>query len=124
MRDDRDCGWSYECYALFEIHRRSALPSGAVLGRGLRKAMSKKDRKIKALKREVKELKARLRKLKSTSRRKRATVRKTAKSASRPAAKSGPAAKSQAPVRTDIDTPAEMAAALKSISAVRTAGQR
>lgn len=75
--------------------------------------MSKKDKKIKALKKEVKELKARLRKLKSASPR-RTKVAKVPKPVSKP----------QTPARTDIDTPPQMSAALKSISAVRAAGQR
>ena len=79
--------------------------------------MSKKDKKIKSLKREVKELKAELRKLKLASGRRRRT-----KMASRSVQ---PATKPPAPPpRTDIDTPVEMAMALKSISAVRSAGQR
>jgi septal ring factor EnvC (AmiA/AmiB activator) len=80
---------------------------------GLRKAMSKKDKKIKSLKKELKALKAELRKLKSAARRRR-----------RSKAAKAPKPKPQAPARTDIDTPPQMAAALKSISAVRPVGQR
>jgi len=76
--------------------------------------MSKKDKKIKKLKQEVKELKAELRKLKSSSR-KRTTVAKAPKPPRRPKPQA-------APERTDIDTPAEIAATLESISAVRGAG--
>ena len=79
--------------------------------------MSKKDKKIKSLKRKLKELKAELRKLKLASLRRRHTeVAKAPK----------PVTKPQAPASTrpDIDTPPQMAAALKSVSAVRAAGQR
>jgi hypothetical protein len=85
--------------------------------------MSKKDKKIKKLKKEVKALRAQLRKLKMASlHRRRTGVAKDAKPAPRPAPVISP--KPRASARMDIDTPAEMAAALKSISAVRTAGPR
>jgi Sec-independent protein translocase protein TatA len=82
--------------------------------------MSKKDRKIKKLKKEVKELKAELRQLKLASLRRRTTVA-TAKSQSKSPSRSP--SKPQ-PARLNIDTPPQMAAALKSISAVRPVGQR
>ena len=84
--------------------------------------MSKKDKKIKKLKKEVSELRAQLRKLKMASvLRRRAKV---AKPPSRPVPKPAASPKPQPAARTDINTPAEMAVVLKSISAVRTPGQR
>ena len=81
--------------------------------------MSKKDKKIKSLKKQLKELKAELRKLKLASLRRRRTA--VAKAPAQP-----PKPKPQPPAvpRMDIDTPPQMSAALKSISAVRAAGQR
>ena len=81
--------------------------------RGCVKRCRKEDKKIKSLKKELKALKAELRKLKSAARRRR-----------RSKAAKAPKPKPQAPARTDIDTPPQMAAALKSISAVRAVGQR
>jgi hypothetical protein len=92
---------------------------------GARQAMSKKDRKIKKLKREVKELRAQLRKLKAASaRRRRTRVAKALNSLPKPTPKPRPKPPIAAPARGNVDTPAEMSIALKSISAVRTAGQR
>src|SRR5690349_22374692 len=85
---------------------------------GARQAMSKKDRKIKKLKREVKELRAQLRKLKAASARRRRT--RVAKAlSSLPKSKPRPKPPIAAPARGNVDTPAEMSIALKSISAVR-----
>ena len=84
------------------------------------RAMSKKDRKIKKLKRELKALKAELRELKSL-RRRRTTV---AKAKSPPPPERKPQTQSSAPERPDVDTPPLMSMALRSISAVRSAGQR
>jgi hypothetical protein len=93
--------------------------------------MSKKDRKIKALKREVKALRAELRRLKSVNGR-RTTVAKARKPdpeqgpKPRPQPKPKPKPKSSAqtpPARTGFDTPPLMAMALKSISAVRGPGR-
>jgi len=104
---------------------RGALPCPAGEA-GAAKAMSKKDKKIKKLKKEVSELRAQLRKLKMASVLRRRT--KVAKPPSRPApgsvSKPATGPKPQPAARTDINTPAEMAVVLKSISAVRTPGQR
>ena len=89
--------------------------------------MSKKDKKIKKLKKEVQDLRAQLRKLKMASvLRRRTPVAKEPKPPSAPKSAPGSAAtpKPQAVARTGIDTPAEMAAVLKSVSAVPPAGQR
>jgi hypothetical protein len=87
--------------------------------------MSKKDKKIKKLKKEVSELRAQLRKLKMASvLRRRAKVAKDPKPASRSVSKPAASPKPEPSARTDINTPAEMAVVLKSISAVRAPGQR
>ena len=81
--------------------------------------MSKKDRKIKKLKGELKALKAELRELKSL-RSRRTTVAK----AKSPPPERKRQTQSSAPERPDADTPPLMSMALRSISAVRSTGQR